>query len=120
MSEMRITTGDRLKAEALEFGSVLNHRFPFFRTLVEAKAPHVSVQWFHARMPVSALLNTQTYKPARGLTPKHYPKAAILALPKAEVDEHQLRQGGVHAVAYALGSTVRKFSRRQTMNGIIE
>jgi hypothetical protein len=108
MYKERIRVRDYLQAEIQAAASSVSVVVPRSRRAVEPEVPHVSVRWYHARMAAAKLENRQQFRGAKdaGHTPKGYPEVGIIAFSKREVDAQQEQFGGVHAVIYALGSTV--------------
>jgi hypothetical protein len=97
-----------MDAEGKALFSSISTIFRPSRLIVEPWTPHVSVRWRHARIAATSLTNTVTFEGLRDHTvlPCDFPEVGVIAISKEETDREQRDNGGIHAVAYALGSTV--------------
>lgn len=106
-------TTDQMSGHLLSFLSVHAPRRAYHWWMApdletERELPYVPVSWYLARNSVNALRGWEEIDgfEESGLRPAHYRRAAIMGIEQDVMDDLQVREGGEHALAYALGSAV--------------
>jgi hypothetical protein len=108
MSELRPELKDRTVARLLSIGSAIGSYIPVVgEKVTQTDVPNkVPARWYPLRERADSIAEWVEFPgtDASGKTPRNYREAALININKAKLDNLRENFGGVHAVAYKLGT----------------